>query len=90
MRNDCESVADGRLQGRHSVVGGPVDVPLTHTPPTHPPHVEGVAVRAALGPHFLPEVGQVAGQPVLGHLGTVDRGAVLLQDVGRCCEALDG
>ena len=75
-----ESVNVGLLHGRHSVVGGPGDVPLTC--PIFVV-VQGVAVRAARGPHLLAsEVGQFVAQPGLGHLGNVGRGAVLLEDVG--------
>ena len=74
-----ESVNVGLLHGRHSVVGGPGDVPLTC--PIFVV-VQGVAVRAAQGPHLLPsEVRQFVAQPGLGHLGIVGRGAVLLEDV---------
>ena len=45
--------------------------------------VQGVAIQAAWGPHFLPpEVGVILGQPGLSHLGSVGRGPILLEDLG--------
>ena len=45
--------------------------------------VQGIAIRAPWGPHFLtPEVEEILGQPGLCHLGSVGRGPILQEDIG--------